>query len=135
MPCRPSRIAGLGKVHGLAEHTDHLGLLGLRQIHLLAGQHHRADHRHEQDHARDLQPHRVGRDQREARAAREIIVSAGSINSPQLLELSGIGQGDRLAGLGIKVWHELAGVGEAGFERSIGAGNSRPKCQHHRADA
>jgi choline dehydrogenase-like flavoprotein len=49
---------------------------------------------------------------REARAAREVIVSAGSIASPQLLELSGIGQGDRLKGLGIEVRHDLAGVGE-----------------------
>ena len=32
---------------------------------------------------------------REARAAREVIVAAGSIASPQLLELSGIGQGSR----------------------------------------
>jgi choline dehydrogenase len=49
---------------------------------------------------------------REARAAREVIVSAGSIASPQLLELSGIGQGERLRGLGIEVRHDLAGVGE-----------------------
>src|SRR5437764_720925 len=49
---------------------------------------------------------------REARAAREVIVSAGSIASPQLLELSGIGQGERLKGLGIEVRHNLAGVGE-----------------------
>jgi len=48
----------------------------------------------------------------EARAAREVIVSTGSIASPQLLELSGIGQGDRLKGLGIAVKHELRGVGE-----------------------
>jgi choline dehydrogenase len=48
----------------------------------------------------------------EARAAREVIVSAGSIASPQLLELSGIGQADRLTTLGIKVVHELRGVGE-----------------------
>src|ERR1700722_16698278 len=50
--------------------------------------------------------------QREARAGREVIVSAGSINSPQLLELSGIGQPDLLAGLGIEVRHPLKGVGE-----------------------
>jgi choline dehydrogenase len=49
---------------------------------------------------------------REVRAAREVIVAAGSIASPQLLELSGIGQGQRLKGLGIEVRHELPGVGE-----------------------
>jgi len=49
---------------------------------------------------------------REARAAREVIVSAGSIASPQLLELSGIGQAERLKALGIKVQHNLPGVGE-----------------------
>jgi choline dehydrogenase-like flavoprotein len=49
---------------------------------------------------------------REARAAREVIVAAGSIASPQLLELSGIGQGSRLKGLGIEVRHDLPGVGE-----------------------
>ncbi len=47
-----------------------------------------------------------------ALANREVIVSAGTINSPQLLELSGIGQADRLKGLGIEVRHDLAGVGE-----------------------
>jgi choline dehydrogenase len=49
---------------------------------------------------------------REARAGREVIVSTGSINSPQLLELSGIGQPAVLQGLGIEVKHELKGVGE-----------------------
>lgn len=49
---------------------------------------------------------------REARARREVIVSGGSINSPKLLELSGIGQGDRLRALGIAPVHELPGVGE-----------------------
>jgi choline dehydrogenase len=49
---------------------------------------------------------------REARAAREVVVSAGTINSPQLLELSGIGQPERLRALGIAVRHALAGVGE-----------------------
>ena len=51
-------------------------------------------------------------EKREARAAREVIVSAGAIASPQLLELSGIGQAERLKGLGIKVHHDLPGVGE-----------------------
>jgi choline dehydrogenase len=37
---------------------------------------------------------------------------AGAFNSPQLLELSGIGQAERLCNLGIEVRHELPGVGE-----------------------
>jgi choline dehydrogenase len=48
----------------------------------------------------------------EARAEREVVISAGSINSPQLLELSGIGQPERLQKLGIAVQHALPGVGE-----------------------
>ncbi len=51
-------------------------------------------------------------DVREARAAREVVVSAGTFNSPQLLELSGIGQPERLRNLGIEVRHALSGVGE-----------------------
>ena len=54
----------------------------------------------------------VNGQQREARAGREVIVSAGAINSPQLLELSGIGRPDLLQGLGIEVRHALKGVGE-----------------------
>ena len=54
----------------------------------------------------------VGGVQREARAGREVVVSAGSINSPQLLELSGIGQPELLKSAGIEVRHELKGVGE-----------------------
>ena len=49
---------------------------------------------------------------REARASREVIVSGGAINSPKLLELSGIGQADLLRSLGITPLHELRGVGE-----------------------
>ena len=49
---------------------------------------------------------------REARAAREVIVCSGSINSPKLLELSGIGQSELLRSLGITPIHELKGVGE-----------------------
>jgi len=41
-----------------------------------------------------------------------VIVCAGSINSPQLLKLSGVGPGRELAALGIAVVHDLAGVGE-----------------------
>ncbi|HEY1932054.1 MAG TPA: GMC family oxidoreductase N-terminal domain-containing protein [Acetobacteraceae bacterium] len=50
--------------------------------------------------------------QQEARAERAVVVSAGTINSPQLLELSGIGQPERLRDLGIDVRHALPGVGE-----------------------
>jgi len=56
--------------------------------------------------------YRVGETAHEARAAREVVVSGGSINSPQLLELSGIGQPDRLRALGLEVRHALPGVGE-----------------------
>ncbi len=49
---------------------------------------------------------------REARAGREVIVSTGSIASPQLLEVSGIGQPERLKDLGIDIVHALQGVGE-----------------------
>lgn len=45
-------------------------------------------------------------------AGREVIVSGGAINSPQLLQLSGIGPGGLLRDLGIGIEHELSGVGE-----------------------
>jgi choline dehydrogenase-like flavoprotein len=45
------------------------------------------------------------------RAHREVVLTAGAIHSPQLLLLSGIGDGAHLASLGIKVLHPLAGVG------------------------
>jgi choline dehydrogenase len=46
------------------------------------------------------------------RARREVILCAGTYNSPQLLLLSGIGPPTHLQGLGIPVRHALAGVGE-----------------------
>lgn len=49
---------------------------------------------------------------RRARVRGEMILSAGAINSPALLELSGIGQAERLAALGIAPVHDLPGVGE-----------------------
>lgn len=47
-----------------------------------------------------------------ARARVEVILSAGPIKSPQLLELSGIGQGARLQALQVPVVTDLPGVGE-----------------------
>jgi len=47
-----------------------------------------------------------------ARARRAVILAAGSIGSPQLLQLSGIGPRNLLQNFGIPVVHELAGVGE-----------------------
>jgi choline dehydrogenase len=47
-----------------------------------------------------------------ARAAREVVVSAGAIGSPHLLLLSGIGPSDDLKKLGIDVKAHLAGVGQ-----------------------
>ena len=48
---------------------------------------------------------------RSAHARREVILSGGSINSPQLLQLSGIGPGALLGEHGIEVVHALDGVG------------------------
>ena len=47
-----------------------------------------------------------------ARAAREVLLCGGVINSPQLLMLSGVGNPAELAALDIPVAHDLPGVGE-----------------------
>jgi choline dehydrogenase len=44
--------------------------------------------------------------------ANEVILCGGAINSPQLLQLSGVGNADELGALGIDVVHDLRGVGE-----------------------
>lgn len=46
-------------------------------------------------------------------AAREVILSAGSLNSPQVLMLSGIGPGEELQRHGIRQVHDLPGVGQS----------------------
>jgi choline dehydrogenase len=54
----------------------------------------------------------VGGEAREARATGEVIAAAGAVQSPQLLELSGIGRPAILKAHGIDVQHALDGVGE-----------------------
>lgn len=46
------------------------------------------------------------------RARKEIILCAGSIATPQLLQVSGVGAPDLLGGIGVPVVHALPGVGE-----------------------
>ena len=53
-----------------------------------------------------------GGETHEVRAAREVILSAGSIASPQMLKLSGIGNADELASHGIATLAHRPGVGE-----------------------
>lgn len=50
--------------------------------------------------------------QLEAKVNKEVILSAGAIGSPHLLQLSGIGAKETLNSAGIEVQHELPGVGE-----------------------
>jgi choline dehydrogenase len=55
--------------------------------------------------------YRLGDTDHIARAGDEVILAAGSINSPKLLELSGVGDPQVLAANGIEVRHALPGVG------------------------
>ncbi|HEX4833692.1 MAG TPA: choline dehydrogenase [Trebonia sp.] len=57
-------------------------------------------------------PGGVGRSGRRVARAGEVIVCAGAFGSPQLLQLSGVGDPDELSALGIDVVAELPGVGE-----------------------
>jgi choline dehydrogenase len=57
------------------------------------------------EYAQDGVVHRV-------RARREVLLAGGSINSPQLLQLSGVGPGELLRAHRIEVVHDLPGVGE-----------------------
>jgi choline dehydrogenase len=56
--------------------------------------------------------YRRGGVEKEARAAREVILSAGALQSPQLLQLSGVGPASLLQSFGIPVVKDLPGVGE-----------------------
>jgi choline dehydrogenase len=48
----------------------------------------------------------------EVKARKEVIVSGGTVNSPRLLQLSGVGNGSLLKSLGLEVVHDLPAVGE-----------------------
>ena len=54
----------------------------------------------------------VGGETRTARAAREIVLASGAYNSPQLLQLSGVGPARLLQSLGIAIVADMPGVGE-----------------------
>ena len=54
---------------------------------------------------------RAGRRRRSIHGG-EVILCGGAINSPQLLQLSGVGNAQELGALGIDVVHDLPGVGE-----------------------
>jgi choline dehydrogenase len=56
--------------------------------------------------------YRQGGELKTARCRAEVLLAAGSIQSPQLLQLSGIGPRALLARFGVPVVHELPGVGE-----------------------
>src|SRR5260370_40262945 len=61
-----------------------------------------------------------------ATARAEVLLAGGSINSPQLLQLSGIGPGEQLGALGIDGVHDRPGVG-ANLQDHSGGG--RVACQ------
>lgn len=56
--------------------------------------------------------YQIGKQVQQAKARAEVILCAGSIGSPHLLQLSGIGPGEVLNAAGIPVQHDLPGVGE-----------------------
>jgi len=51
------------------------------------------------------------REEQEIRVTKEVIVSGGAINSPHLLQISGIGPAAHLKSIGVEVQHDLPGVG------------------------
>src|SRR5579859_5802 len=53
-----------------------------------------------------------GGETHEARARGEVVLAAGAVNTPKLLELSGVGDGARLSALGVETVRHAPGVGE-----------------------
>ena len=56
--------------------------------------------------------YRQGKELRQLRARRDVILSSGAFHSPQLLMLSGVGDSEALARHGIATVHHLPGVGQ-----------------------
>jgi choline dehydrogenase-like flavoprotein len=65
----------------------------------------------EGDRAVGVRVRRGRRGEEVVRAAREVLLAAGAINSPQLLLLSGVGPADELRSAGVQARHDLPGVG------------------------
>ncbi len=64
---------------------------------------------------------RVNGDDEEVAASRGVILAAGTVGSPRVLQLSGIGPRETLVDAGVPVVHELGGVGE-GLRDHVAAG-------------
>src|SRR5258708_32585000 len=54
--------------------------------------------------------YRQGGIDKEVKSAREVILSGGAVNSPHLLQISGVGQADHLKSIGVDIVHDLPGV-------------------------
>jgi len=64
---------------------------------------------------------------REVRAAREVLLSGGAVNSPHLLQVSGIGPAEHLKSIGVEVRHDLPGVGSHLIDHYIARVSHRVK--------
>jgi len=71
-----------------------------------------------------------GGEQKRARARREIILSAGSFATPQILQLSGVGPAALLKSFGIPVIHDLKGVGENLIDHNLVKRSYRTTSKH-----